>query len=180
MADTFSVKVNARETLARQLKARARKGEFGSVALPPAPDPPPPIEKERQLTRKALEILLAHRFPVHVITKSTMVLRDLDLLREIDSAAIVREDLKTKLGRGVIISFSISTLDEEITRVLEPGAPTPLERLETLRSCSKEGFLAGLNCIPALPYLSDSDVHPEDMIRAAGGERAHFLLIGGL
>src|SRR3990170_2576149 len=180
MAETFSVKVNAPEILDRQLKARARKGEFGFVVVSSATDPYPPIEKERQLTRKALEILLAHRFPVHVITKSTMVLRDLDLLREIDSAAIVPEDLKTKLGRGVIISFSISTLDEEITRVLEPGAPTPLERLETLRSCSKEGFLAGLNCIPALPYLSDSDVHLEDMIRAAREYGADFILIGGL
>src|SRR5213594_2981677 len=123
MADTFAVKVNAHEILDRQLRTRARKGEHGFVVVSSATDPYPPIEERLNSTRRALEILLFHHFPVHVITKSSMVLRDLDILREIDAKATLPPDLRENPGRGVIISFSISTLDKEISAALEPGAP---------------------------------------------------------
>ena len=93
-----------------------------------------------KLTRKILEIILKYHFPVHILTKSTLVLRDLDLLKEIDKNAILPDDLKNKLKRGVIVNFSISTLDEKLARLLEPRAPKPIERLEAMQKLKKKGF----------------------------------------
>ena len=63
-----------------------------------------------------------HRFPVHCLTKSPLILRDLDILEEIDKGAILPDDLKI-VGRGVLITFSFSTLDPEVSKIFEPGAP---------------------------------------------------------
>jgi len=133
-----------------------------------------------KLTRRILEIILKYKFPIHVITKSKLVLRDLDLLKEIDKNAILPNDLKSKLKRGVIISFSISTLDERLAKTLEPGAPTPRERLETMKKCKEEGLLVGINYIPVLPFLSDSEEQLDKMIKIAKEYRADFVFVGAL
>lgn len=143
MAKTLSVKVNAPELLEKQLKGRAKNREYGIIAFSSSTEAYMPIEEELKLTRRLLEIVLKYRFPVGVGTKSKLVLRDLDLLKRIDEDAILPEDLKPKLGRGAIISFSLSTLDEKLARIFESGAPTPKERLETMKRCREEGFLAG-------------------------------------
>ena len=92
-------------------------------------------------------------------------MRDLDLLKEIDKNAILPDDLKPKLKHGVIISFSISTLDEKLAKILEPGAPRPIERLETMKRCKEEGFFTGICFIPVLPFLSDSEEQVEETIK---------------
>jgi len=166
LAKTLSVKVNAPELLEKQLIRRARKGEHGIICIA-SQEAYLPIEKKLRMTRKLLGIILRYRFPVHVGTKSTLVVRDLDILREIDRNAILPEDLKHKLKRGVIISFSFSTLDEKLAKIFEPGAPKPRERLETMSKCKEEGFLVGANFIPVLPFLSDSDEQLEEMIKTA-------------
>jgi DNA repair photolyase len=127
-----------------------------------------------------LEIILKYRFPVHILTKSKLVLRDLDLLKEIDKNAILPDDLKSKLERGVIISFSISTLNEKLAKILEPGAPKPKERLETMQKCKEKGFLTGICYIPVLPYLSNSEEQLEEMIKTAKEYGANFCLVGAL
>jgi DNA repair photolyase len=104
----------------------------------------------------------------------------LDILKELDTRAILPEDLRQKLNRGVIISFSFSTLDERVANIFEPGAPTPEERLETLSACKKEGFLVGANFIPVLPFISNSDEQLEAMIQTAKDYEADFVLVGGL
>ena len=119
-----------------------------------------PIEKEKKLSRKLLEIILRHRFPVEVATKSRLVLRDLDLLKQIDKVAILPDDLKGILRGGTIVSHSISTLDEKLAKIFEPGAPLPIERLDTIRECKKEELFAGVNIMPMLPFLSDSYQYP--------------------
>jgi len=96
-----------------------------------------------------------------------MVLRDLDLLKEIDKNAILPEDLENKLKRGVIVNFSISTLDENLAKLLEPGTPKPIERLEAMQKIKEEGLLAGISYIPVLPFLSDSEEKLDEMIRSA-------------
>ena len=179
VANTLTVKINAPELLEKQLKRRAKKGEYGIICFA-SQEAYLPIEKEYRITRKLLEIALRYRFPVHIGTKSTLVLRDLDILEEIDANAILPEDLQQKLNRGVIISFSCSTLDEQLAKLFEPGAPTPQERLETLQTCKEEGFLVGVNFIPVLPFLSDSEEQLEGMIRTARDYGADFVLIGGL
>lgn len=179
LAKTLSVKVNAPELLEKQLSRRARKGEYGIIFLA-SQEAYIPLEKEFKTTRKLHKIILKHRFPVHIGTKLTLVLRDLDVLKEIGGNAILPVDLKQKLKRGMIISFSLSTLNEKIAEIFEPGAPTPKERLETMEKCKKEGFLAGINFIPALPFLSDSDDQLEEMIKTAKGYGAEFVLVGTL
>ncbi len=180
LADKLSIKSNAVELLNKQLLFRVKKRQYGIIALSSATDPYLPVEKDQQLTRQCLEIILKHRFPVIIITKSTLVLRDVDLLKRIDEQAILPEDLKKSLKRGAIISFSLSTLDEKISDKLEAGAPKPAERLETLLKMKEQGFLAGVNAIPTLPYLSDSDEQLRAVIKKAKDYRADYILVGGL
>ncbi len=179
LANTLSVKVNAPELLEKQLSRRARKGEYGIICFA-SQESYIPIEKKFKITRKLLRIILKYRFPVHIGTKSTLVLRDIDLLKEIDRNAILPEDLKQKLKRGVIISSSISTLDEKLAKIFEPGAPIPKKRLEVIKKCKEERFLVGINFIPVLPYLSDSDEQLKEMVRTAKDYEADFVLVGAL
>src|SRR5688572_14595713 len=125
MAETLAVKSNALQVLDRQLAFRVRKNQFGIIALASATDPYIRAERELEMTKGFLALIHKHRFPVLVITKSDLVLRDLDVLKQIDQTAIHAPDLSGKLKRGVILSFSISTLDEKIAATLEPGAPSP-------------------------------------------------------
>lgn len=180
MAKTLSIKLNASEILEKELSRRAKKGEYGIIAISSSTEPYLKIEERVKLTRKLLEIILKYKFPVHILTKSKLVLRDLDLLKEIDKSAILPDDLKPKLKRGVIISFSISTLDEKLAKILEPQAPTPKERLETMKKCKEEGFLVGVDYIPVLPFLSDTDEHLDEMIKTAKDQGADFVLVGTL
>jgi len=180
MAKTLSAKINAPEILEKQVSRRAKKGEYGIIALSSSTEPYMQIEKKLELTRKLLEIILKYRFSIHVLTKSTLVLRDLDLLKEIDRKGVLPGDLKDKLKRGVIISFSLSTLDENLAKILEPGAPAPKERLETMQKCKESGFLTGICYIPVLPYLSDSEEKLDEMIKTTKEYGADFVLVGAL
>ncbi len=180
MEGGLSAKVNAPEVLERQLARRARRGEYGFVALSTSTEPYQRIEEKTGLTRRILEVILQYRFPVHVLTKSTLVLRDLDLLREIDRRAILPEDLREKPGRGVIINFSLSTLDRKLARILEPGAPEPEERLKTMERCKQEGLFTGISFIPVLPFLSDSEEKLDEMIKTAKNYGADFVFVGAL
>ena len=180
MAKTLSAKVNSPELLEKQLSRRARKGEYGIIALSSSTEPYMPIEEKLKLTRKLLEIILKYKFPLHVLTKSKLVLRDLDLLKEIDKNAVLPSDLKPKLKHGVIISFSISTLDEKLAKILEPGAPAPRERLETMKKCKEEGFLTGACYIPVLAFISDTEEQLDKMIKTAKDYGADYVLVGAL
>ena len=121
---SLKVKVNAPEILRKQLKNRARKGEYGIIVIGSSTEPYLPIEENLELTRELLHIIYRFKFPVHVITKSTLILRDLDILRKINENANLPADLKTKLNRGVIVSFSFSTMEDILANIFEPGSPS--------------------------------------------------------
>jgi DNA repair photolyase len=180
MADTLAVKINGPEVLDRQLAFRVKKDQYGIIALASGTDPYIRTEEAYRITEKFLQIILKHRFPLLIITKSELVLRDLELLRQIDQQAIHASDLKGKINRGVILSFSFSTLDADIAATLEPGAPSPQARLRTMKKCQEAGFLVGMNCIPTLPFISDSDAQLEEMIKAGKAHGADYILIGSL
>jgi DNA repair photolyase len=180
MAENLAVKINGAEVLDRQLAFRVKKEQYGIIALASATDPYIKAEEKYGITRRFLQLISKHRFPLLMITKSELILRDLDILKEIDSNAIHAADLRGHLNRGVILSFSFSTLDPSIAATLEPGAPLPQARLETMRKCKEAGFLVGMNCIPTLPFISDSDEELERMIIAAKEYGADYILIGGL
>ncbi len=180
MAKTLSVKINAPEVLEKQLKRRAKRGEYGIIAISTSTEPYQKIEEKLKLTRKLLEVILKYRFPVHILTKSTLVLRDLDLLKSINENAILPEDIRENLKQGVIINFSISTLDEKLAKLLEPGAPKPKERFRAMKKCKDEGFFTGISYIPVLPYLSDSEEQLDGMIKTAKEHGANFAFVGML
>jgi DNA repair photolyase len=163
MEEKLSVKVNALELLEKVLILRSKKGQNGIIALSSSTDPYLQIEKDYLLTRRILELILNYRFPVHIITKSDLVIRDFDLLREIDKHAILPRDLQNKLTHKVFITFSFSTLDDKIGKLFEPGATPPSLRLLMLHRALQEGFHSGVSLMPLLPYISDTPEQLEEM-----------------
>ena len=180
MDEKLAVKANALEVLDRQLAARAKKKQYGFVAVGSATDAYIHHEEQQEMTKGMLQLLLKHRFPVFISTKCTLITRDIELLKEIDTAAILPEDLKETLARGLILSVSISSLDEKVSDMLEPGAAPPLQRLELVKRLKKDGFLTGVNAIPLLPYISDTEEELEKIIAAAKEYGADYILTGGL
>ncbi|MCB9263334.1 MAG: radical SAM protein [Flavobacteriales bacterium] len=154
LESSLSVKINAIELLDKQLANRAKKGQFGYIVMSSATDPYLQIEKKYELTRKALEVIAKHRFPLHVLTKSSLIERDIDLLHRINQIAILPPELSHK--PGVVASFSFSTLQDEVGRIFEPGATKPSERLITMQKMIDEGFHCGVSFMPLLPFISDT------------------------
>ena len=180
IGDGLAVKANAPYLLEKQLRPRAKKGEYGFIALSSASDPYQPAEAELGMTRKLLEIILTQRFPVSVLTRSALVLRDIDILKEIDTNAILPPDLRARPGRGAMVSTSISTLDTEVAKAVEPGAPPPEARLDTVRKCREAGLLVGINFMPVLPFISDTEPQVEGMVKAASDCGADFIFVAGM
>jgi DNA repair photolyase len=180
MDNGLALKSNALEVLERQLQTKAKKGQYGIVVVGSATDAYLHHEEKWRLTEGMLKLFLKYRFPVFISTKSTLVLRDVDLLKQIDKAAILPEDLKASLGRGVILSTSLSTMNEQIAHILEPGAATPIERLKVLQQLKQHGFLCGVNAIPILPFISDTEEELEKIISSARSHEADYILVGGL
>ena len=174
------MKSNALEVLEKQLRSRAKKSQFGFVAVGSATDAYMRHEEKTKLTQGMLKLLLKYRFPAFISTKTNLVCRDIELLKQIDKTAILPLDLKTTLGRGIILSTSISSMDTSITNMLEPAAAPPLERLKTLKELKRQGFLAGVNAIPILPFISDGQKQLGEIIRASKEFGADYILVGGL
>lgn len=179
-AEKIVIKKDAVAILDKQLAARAKKNEYGFIAVGSATDAYMQVEEEVGLSRELLQVILKHRFPVFISTKSKLIARDFDLLKQIDEKAILPGDLRQNPGRGVIISFSFSTIDEKLAKQVEAGAPAPQERLETLKKCTGNGFLCGVNAMPLLPFISDTDEELEKIIAAAKQCGAHYILVAGL
>ena len=175
MEEKLSIKINAPELLEKQLKLRAKKNQYGIIVMSSATDPYLQVEKETGLTRKLLEVILKFRFPLHVITKSDLVVRDFDLLKEINAAAILPADLEGKLSQKVFITFSFSTTDNAIGKIFEPGATPPDKRLQTLRTTLEHGFLSGVSLMPLLPYITDTGEHLEKMFSAFKETRVKYI-----
>ena len=180
MDNGLAVKSNALEVLEKQLETKAKKGQYGIVAVGSATDAYLHHEKKWRLSEGMLKLFLKYRFPVFISTKSTLVLRDIELLKKVDKAAILPADLKRTLHRGVILSTSVSTMNEQIAHMLEPGVVTPVERLKTLQQLKQHGFLCGVNAIPILPFISDTEEELEKIISSATNHGADYILVGGL
>lgn len=163
MAEKLSVKSNATELLEKQLSNRAKKKQYGIIVLSSATDPYLQFENELGLTRKILEVILKYRFPLHVITKSDLVLRDLDLLHEINNNAILPADLEGKLSQKVFITFSFSTIENNVAKIFEPSATLPDKRLQALEKTLENGVLSGVSLMPLLPYISDTGENLRNM-----------------
>ncbi len=148
-------------------KELSRKGYRSStLALGANTDPYQPAERRLGITRGVLEVLSEFRHPVCIVTKSNLVLRDLDLL-----AAMARE-------RRAAVYLSITTLDPELARRMEPRAPTPSRRLEALYALDEAGVPGGVLFSPVIPGLNDMELERIlEAVARAGGRTAGYLLL---
>jgi DNA repair photolyase len=155
------VKQNIAEVLRLELSSSGWRRQ--RVVIGTATDPYQPIEGKYRLTRAVLEACLAFRTPVSIITKSSLVIRDLDLLAE----------LAARLG--CTVNFSITTLDRELWKKLEPGTAPPTQRLRALQRLSAAGVHAGVLLAPIVPGLTATHANLEEVARAAAAHHACFL-----
>jgi DNA repair photolyase len=147
------VKVNAPDVLRRELAARRWKGD--PIAMGTGTDPYQRVEGRYRLMRGIIQALIDTRNPFSILTKATLILRDVDLLqRAADHAA-------------VSAAFSIGTLDERVWRETEPGTPHPKARIEAIRTLTDAGIPTGVLMAPILPGISDSPHQLREVVEAA-------------
>src|SRR5436190_9401432 len=135
------VKVNAPEVLRRELAAKRWKGDH--IAMGTNTDPYQRVEGRYRLMRGILEALIDHRNPFSILTKGTLITRDVDLL------------VRAAEHAPVSAAFSIGTLDEDVWRETEPGTPNPKARIEALRTLVGAGIPTSVLIAPILPGISD-------------------------
>jgi DNA repair photolyase len=146
------VKVNAVERLRAELRAARWSGDH--IAMGTNTDPYQPAEGRYRLTRGLITALSEARNSFSILTKSTMILRDIDVLAEASRRTSVR------------VNLSIGTLDERAWRTTEPGTPPPLQRVETVRRLSEAGIECGVLIAPVLPGISDAPEQLEAVVGA--------------
>jgi DNA repair photolyase len=165
------VKINAPEILRRELDpARRRKPLKGGYFLlgDGVGDSYQPLEETYGLSRRALELMAGFGYPVQILTKSTLVRRDLDLLERINRRS------------RALVCFSISSVDERISRIYEPGVPSPAERLETLKCIKARGIPCGLFLLPVIPFVTDTEELIGRALQAATDAEVDYLIFGGM
>jgi DNA repair photolyase len=155
-------KVNAPELLRAELHDAQDQGQ--AIALGTATDPYQPAEQQFQITRRLLEVFAEFAgLEFSITTKSVLILRDLDLLREIARR------------HRFSVHITVTTLDDRLARRLEPKAPPPARRLEAVRALAEAGVSVGVNLMPILPGLTDAPVALEAVARAAAQHGARSL-----
>ncbi|MDR1722125.1 MAG: radical SAM protein [Methanobrevibacter sp.] len=175
----YYIKVNAYQLLKTQLKNKLKKEERGVIMVGSASDPYMPIEEELFLTRDILKLIERYKFAVHIITKSDLILRDIDILKKIRQSAILPNDIKDERLK-TIISFSFSTVDDEIANIFEINAPKPSKRLRAIKKLKKQGFLVGVSLMPLLPFISDTEEALNEMMKSFKDAGVDYTLPGGL
>jgi DNA repair photolyase len=156
------VKVNAASQLQRELRSPRWSGD--PIAMGTNTDPYQRAEGKYRLTRGILDVLVRAGNPFSILTKSTLVLRDLPLL-----AAAARRDL-------VRVNLSIGTLDEDVWRLTEPGTPHPLRRVRAVERLNQAGVPCGVLIAPVLPGLSDRPDQLDAVVRACAEAGARSLM----
>jgi DNA repair photolyase len=163
--DDFSslifVKTNLVEALARDLDKPGWCGE--SVAIGTATDPYQPIEGHYKLTRRAVLLLGERANPFSIVTKGSMIVRDIDVLQQASRRADCR------------VFLSIPTVDEDAWRKLEPGTPSPAHRLRAVRELADAGIDAGVLMMPLVPGITTSRPIVERTLRAFADSGARFV-----
>jgi DNA repair photolyase len=159
------LKSNAAEALEQQLKRMTRtdknKAAIGRIAIGTATDPYQPIEGKMKITRQCLEVLAKYQLPTSITTRSPLILRDLDLLKEIPITSV---------------NISVTTLDQKIWRNTEPSTPFPMKRLETVQKLNEAGIPAGVFMAPILPYLTDQLEDLTALIQQAALHQTKFVM----
>ncbi|MCX6000280.1 MAG: radical SAM protein [Chloroflexi bacterium] len=166
-----TVKMNAVDILRRELSPARKRTPFkrsfvmvgGGVG-----DSYQPLDEKYLLTRKALEVIYQAGFPVHVLTKSTLIRRDADILKAINERT------------GAIASFSFSSVDDGISAIFEPSVPPPSRRLETMAFLKNQGIACGMFLLPVIPFVTDLPALIDDAVRKASEVGVDFVIFGGM
>lgn len=157
-------KTNAAELLRNELSAPGY--EPATIALGANTDPYQPVERRYRITRQVLEVLAELGHPVGIITKSALVLRDLDILQPMAERGIVK------------VAISVTTLDPRLARAMEPRASTPAKRLKAMEVLAAAGIPVAVMVAPVIPALNDSEI--EAILKsaaAAGAREAGYVLL---
>jgi DNA repair photolyase len=164
-ADEFQevifAKVNAPEVVRHELAKRSWRGD--NVVIGTATDPYQQAESRYQITRGVLEAFRDFRNPLSITTKSPMVLRDLELLADLARHV------------AVTVHFTVTTMDEELWRKIEPTTAKPKKRVEAMRTLREHGIRSGVFLSPVLPGITDDEKQMEAVIAAAAEHGAEFL-----
>ena len=160
------VKQHTADLLRRDLR-RVKRGE--SIALGTATDPYQPAERRYEVTRGILEEFVRHGgLELGIVTKSNLIVRDLDLLREVSRNNVLS------------VHITVTTLNVELARILEPRAPRPDLRMEAVREISEAGINVGMSCSPVLPGITDSPADLEALVREAAAAGARHIFANPL
>ena len=158
------VKPEAAELLEKELAAPNYEPRV--IAIGTNTDPYQPIERKYQVMRRILEVLDKAGHPVGIVTKSALVLRDLDILARMAERNLAK------------VALSVTTLDAELARKMEPRAATPMRRLETLRRLSAAGVPTTVMVAPVIPALNDSEIERIlEAAHSAGVREAGYVLL---
>ncbi|MBV9953905.1 MAG: PA0069 family radical SAM protein [Pseudolabrys sp.] len=158
------VKPEAAELLEKELAAPNYTPRV--IAIGTNTDPYQPIERRYKVMRRILEVLDACGHPVGIVTKSALVLRDLDILARMAQRNLVK------------VAVSVTTLDPELARKMEPRAATPMRRMETLRRLSQAGVPTTVMVAPVIPAINDMDIERIlDAAKVAGVREAGYVLL---
>ncbi len=166
----FEQKIYVKQHTADLLRHELRRVKPGQpIALGTATDPYQPAERRYEVTRGILEEFARHRgFELGIVTKSNLIVRDLDRLRAVAQ------------NNALSIHLTVTTLNIELARILEPRAPRPDLRMEAVRQLSAAGLTVGVSCSPVLPGITDSPADLEAVVRAAAAAGARHIFAGPL
>ena len=166
----FEQKIYVKQHAADLLRQELHKVKSDEpIALGTATDPYQPAERRYEVTRGILEEFARHRgLELGIVTKSNLVLRDIDLLREVAK------------HNKVSVHVTITTLNVELARILEPRAPRPDLRMDAVRALSAAGVRVGVSCCPVMPGLTDAPADLEAVIRAASEAGADYVFANPL
>jgi DNA repair photolyase len=160
------VKQHAADLLRQELR-HVKPGE--EIALGTATDPYQPAEKRFEITRAILEEFARHRgLEIGIVTKSNLVLRDVEVLQQIDK------------NNRLFVNITITTLKADLARILEPRAPRPDLRLEAMQKLNEAGVAAGVICAPVLPGITDSPRDLEALVRATAAAGGKYIFANPL
>ncbi|PYV53326.1 MAG: radical SAM protein [Acidobacteria bacterium] len=161
----FEQKIYAKQHAADLLRQELRRVKTGEqIAIGTATDPYQPIEKKLEITRAILQEFSRHSgLDLGIVTKSAMIARDIDLLKEISQQ------------NRITVNFTVTTVDPELARILEPRAPRPDLRLQALCKLRDAGIRAGVICAPVLPGISDAPRQLEAVVRGAAEAKASHI-----
>src|SRR5713101_1797747 len=161
----FEQKIYAKQHAAELQRGEMRRVKPGEeIAIGTATDPYQPIERKLEITRAILQEFARHSgLELGIVTKSALVVRDIDLLQEISRS------------NRISVNLTVTTTDPDLARILEPRAPRPDLRLEAVKRLRDAGVRAGVICAPVLPGITDSPKQLEAVVRAAAKARACYI-----